>query len=102
MGCSIKIHNSSLERSFCVISVRIYHSKLLIFDPLPPPYSPLSILYVIPPPQHMFALVSYPTPSQKRFRDGYKFPNEKSGSEKREKKLKKCVRLFKKETPLYA
>ena len=33
----------------------------------------------------MFPLVSYPTHSQEKFNDAYKFMNEKSGTEKREK-----------------
>ena len=34
-----------------------------------------------PPPQHVFALMmSYPTPSQKKFQDAYEFLNENSGT----------------------
>ena len=35
----------------------------------------------------MFPLVSYPTHSQEKFKDAYKFMNEKSGTEKREKNI---------------
>ena len=51
----------------------------------PPPCSFLFILHVtLFLPQHMFSLVSYPSPSSKRFHDAYEFLNEKSRSEKRE------------------
>ena len=44
-------------------------------------------MYVPPPlpsPQHMLALMmSYPNPSQRKFKDAYKFLNENSGNEKR-------------------
>ena len=92
------------------------HSKILIFELVPSPCSSLFILHVSPNPiQHIVALVSYPTPSQKKFQDGYEFLNEKSGSEKKEnifffgnstskmtmfftrKSLKKYLRLFNKE-----
>ena len=35
----------------------------------------------------MFPLVSYPTSSQGKFKDAYKFLNEKSGTGKREKNI---------------
>ena len=55
-----------------------------------------NVLFLTPPlfrpcfltcasPQRTFALVSYPSPSQKKFCFAYEFSNEKLGSEKREK-----------------
>ena len=38
----------------------------------------------------MFILVSYPAPLSKKFREAYEFLNEKSGTEKKEKKLFFC------------
>ena len=65
--------------------------KLLIFDPPSPLFIPVCSFYMylpppapLLPPKHMFALVSYPIPSQKMFHNTYVFLNEKSRSEKRE------------------
>ena len=63
------------------------HLKLRIFDP--PPHFLISVYFTCTIPslslQHAFALVSYPTPSQRKFQDAYVFFKEKSGGEKREK-----------------
>ena len=49
------------------------HSKILIFVPRAPALSnPVHFSCNPLPPQHKFALVSYPTPFQKKFLDAYK------------------------------
>ena len=75
--------NHIRQRLKGAFKIKVCSKFPIFFTPLLPC---LSIFVLHYSPQRTFALVSYPLPPQKKFHGVYKFSNEKSGSEKKEKK----------------